>query len=59
MSVCFPVEAVLAIYTKENGRGMIFSEEEQEVQSNEKSVSNSKPEKKKEKKKGPHLKVVK
>lgn len=60
ISVYFPVEAVLAIYAKENGRGMIFTEEEQEVKTNEKSVSNSEPEKKEDKKKkGSHLKIVK
>ena len=30
MNVYFPNDAVLAIYAKENGRGMIFPEEEQE-----------------------------
>ena len=60
MSVYFPVEAVLAIYAKENGRGMIFPEEEQEVEANDDAVSNSEEEKKEEKKKkGSHLKVVK
>ncbi len=60
MNVYFPVESVLAIYARENGRGMIFPEEE-EVETNDESVSNSEPEKKesKKKKKGPHLKVVK
>ena len=61
MSVYFPVDAVLAIYAKENGRGMIFPEEDQKVQTDGKSVSNSEPQKKevKKKKKVPHLKVVK
>ena len=61
MNVYFPVEAVLAIYSKENGRGMIFPEEEEEVETNDNAVSNSEEEEKKadKKKKGPHLKVVK
>jgi stringent starvation protein B len=64
MDVYFPVEAVLAIYAKENGRGMIFPEEEQEIESNESPVSNSEEgsgeEKKEVKKKDrSHLKVVK
>lgn len=68
MNVYFPNEAVLAIYAKENGRGMIFPEEEEEVKQGDESVSNSEPEeieekkedKKKEKKKDrSHLKVIK
>lgn len=27
MDVCVPITAILAIYSKENGRGMVFSEE--------------------------------
>jgi len=60
MNIYFPVSAVLAIYANENGRGMIFQEEEQEVEKENETVSNDKPEKKKtKKKKGSHLKVVK
>jgi stringent starvation protein B len=64
MDVYFPIEAVLAIYAKENGRGMIFPEEEQEIESNESPVSNSEEgsgeENKEVKKKDrSHLKVVK
>ena len=66
MNVYFPVEAVLAIYAKENGRGMIFPEEEQEVAKGEEEVSNSEPEdtedkkdEKKKKKDRSHLKVIK
>lgn len=60
MNVYFPVNAVLAIYAKENGRGMIFQEEEQEVETDNQSVT-TKPEskKKEDKNKAPHLKVVK
>jgi len=60
MNVYFPVSAVLAIYANENGRGMTFLEEEQEVKTNQKTVSNTDLEKKEvKKKKGSHLKVVK
>jgi stringent starvation protein B len=60
MNVYFPVEAVLAIYANENGRGMIFQEEEQEIKTDDKSVSNSATEKKEDKKKKKsHLKIVK
>ncbi|MBL1142912.1 MAG: ClpXP protease specificity-enhancing factor [Proteobacteria bacterium] len=60
MNVYFPVEAVLAIYANENGRGMVFQEEEQEVKKENESVSNSEAVKKEtKKKKTPHLKIVK
>jgi len=61
MSIYFPVDVVLAIYAKENGRGMIFPGEDQKVQTDGKSVSNFEPKKKevKKKKKGAYLKVVK
>lgn len=60
MNVYFPVEAVLAIYAHENGRGMIFQEEDQEVKKDENMVSNSDSEEKADKKKkGSHLKIVK
>ncbi len=60
MNVYFPVEAVIAIYANENGRGMIFQEEEQEVRTDSKPVSNSVAEKKEvKKKKKSHLKIVK
>ncbi len=60
MNVYFPTNAVLAIYARENGRGMIFPEEEETLNMNtdEQPVSNSEevPDKKKKK---PHLKVIK
>ncbi len=60
MNVYFPIEAVIAIYANENGRGMIFQEEEQEIKTDKKSVSNSAAEKKEvKKKKKSHLKIVK
>jgi stringent starvation protein B len=60
MNVYFPVGAVLAIYANENGRGMIFQEEENESETDKETVS--KPESKKKetkKKKASHLKIVK
>lgn len=30
VTVCLPVHAVLAIYARENGRGMVFNQEEEE-----------------------------
>lgn len=69
MNVYFPNDAVLAIYAKENGRGMIFPEEEQEVAEADETTSNEtsdKPEEKKDEKKDAkkkkdrsHLKVIK
>ena len=65
MNVYFPNHAVQAIYAKENGRGMVFPEQEEEVTAGDDSVSNTeleKPvEKKEEKKKKDrsHLKVIK
>lgn len=64
MSVYFPVEAVLAIYAKENGRGMIFPEEEEQVEAADESVSDPEPKKVEEKKESKkkdrsHLKVIK
>lgn len=66
MNVYFPNDAVQAIYAKENGRGMIFPEEEQEVADGDDTVSNSEPvevedkkEEKKKKKDRSHLKVIK
>ena len=60
MNVYFPVNAVLAIYAKENGRGMIFQEEEQETEAKKESVSAPVEENKEpEKNKAPHLRVVK
>ena len=50
MSVYFPVEAVLAIYAKENGRGMIFPDEEQEIEANDEAVSNTEPKETEDKK---------
>ena len=64
MAVYFPVDAVLAIYAKENGRGMIFPEEDMEETAEnttaDEDILETKEEKKKTKKKDrSHLKVVK
>jgi len=65
MNVYFPNHAVLAIYAKENGRGMVFPEEDQEVAEGDDTVSNSEPEKvvekkeEKKKKDRSHLKLIK
>ena len=57
MNVYFPSNAVLAIYAKENGRGMIFAEEEQVDSATD--TEEIAEEKKDKKKKKPHLKVIK
>lgn len=57
MNVYFPSNAVLAIYAKENGRGMIFPEEEEKESASETQEAPAK--KKTGKKKKPHLKVIK
>lgn len=60
MNVYFPVNAVLAIYAKENGRGMIFQEEEQELgNKNELAPGPIEDKKEPEKTKAPHLRVIK
>ncbi|MFT5133623.1 MAG: stringent starvation protein B [Gammaproteobacteria bacterium] len=48
-----PVAAVLAIYAKENGEGMVFPEEETEVNTGSPNRDSPVPTKK------PHLKVIK
>jgi len=65
MNVYFPNNAVQAIYAKENGRGMIFPEEEQKVAMADDSIPDSEPEmpveikEEKKKKDRSHLKVIK
>jgi stringent starvation protein B len=49
MRVCVPVSSALAIYARENGRGMVFSEDEDHTPDEPKQ---NKPE-------GPQLRVVK
>jgi stringent starvation protein B len=55
--VYVPVQAVIAIYAKENGRGMIFEEELDEEEGGNDGMQAAKPEKSKTSK--PHLKIVK
>lgn len=61
--VFVPVPAVMAIYARENGRGMVFSEEdpppEDPKDDNNKGSGKGKGGKKGGSKKGSHLKVVK
>ncbi|MEM7027615.1 MAG: ClpXP protease specificity-enhancing factor [Pseudomonadota bacterium] len=64
MNIYFPASAVLAIYAKENGRGMIFPEEEdqQEVANNNVDVpvaQEDETDTEKQKKNRSHLKVIK
>jgi stringent starvation protein B len=60
MNVYFPANAVLAIYAKENGRGMIFQEEEHELgNKSEAAPAPVEDNKELEKTKTPHLRVVK
>lgn len=49
VSVCIPVRSVLAIYAKENGMGIVFPEEEEDV-----DIKDTAP-----LEKTPHLKLVK
>ncbi len=56
MSLYVPVEAVLAVYAKENGQGMMFSEDDGAVSS---SDSDDDPEPDPDKPKRPSLRVVK
>lgn len=64
MNIYFPASAVLAIYAKENGRGMIFPEEEdqQEVANNNVDApvaQEDETDTEKQKKNRSHLKVIK
>ena len=54
-SVIVPVEAVLAIYSKENGQGMMFSEDDGAISSSD----DDEPEPDPDKPKRPSLRVVK
>lgn len=47
-----PQNAVLAVYARENGKGMIFPEEEADTETEEKQTSDTEEKK-------PHLKVIK
>ena len=52
MTVVVPIESVLAIYTRENGQGMMFAEEDELPPSDGSQETSAKP-------KRPHLRVVK
>ena len=52
MTVVIPIESVLAIYTRENGQGMMFAEEDELPPSDDSQDKSTKP-------KRPHLRVVK
>ncbi len=56
MNVYFPCAAVLAIYARENGRGMIFPEEEFDESNTTESKNEEATE---DNKKKPHLTVIK
>lgn len=52
-----PINAVLAIYAQENGRGMVFEDDDVNDNKNNEPPTNPEPPKKPSKK--PHLKIVK
>ncbi|KPK56058.1 MAG: hypothetical protein AMS22_02535 [Thiotrichales bacterium SG8_50] len=52
MSVSFPIGAVMAIYARENGQGMMFPEEESQAAGDADASGESKPSK-------PHLTLIK
>ena len=56
MGIVIPVEAILAVYAKENGQGMMFSEDDGAVSSSE---DGDDPEPEPDKPKRPTLRVVK
>ncbi len=56
MAIFIPIEAVLAVYAKENGQGMMFSEDDGAISSPE---DNNDPEPDPDKPKRPSLRVVK
>ena len=55
MGIYIPVEAVLAVYTKENGQGMMFSEDDGAISSDDGDDSDPDPDKPTR----PNLRVVK
>lgn len=52
MQIAFPIDAVMAIYARENGQGLIFSEQDTPARPGPAAPAPVKPEK-------PHLTVVK
>lgn len=60
MHVYVPIEAVKAIYAKENGRGLVFTEDESDTTTTDSGNVSEPPPKKPPTKKGkPSLKVIK
>jgi len=59
MSIYIPVDAVLAVYAKENGQGMMFSEDDGAVSSDDDSDPDPGPGSSPTKAKRPSLRVVK
>ncbi len=55
-SILVPVPAILAVYARENGPGMMFSDDDQPASSSEKSDDGSEPDPDKPR---PNLRVVK
>lgn len=58
-SIIIPVDAVLAIYAKENGQGMMFSEDDGAISADETDGDGDDPEPDPDKPKRPSLRVVK
>lgn len=54
-----PIMTILAIYARENGRGMIFEEEDQDDGGDDQASSGNAPVEKKAKPSKPQLKIVK
>lgn len=59
MYVSVPMPAAMAIYAKENGRGMVFTEEDEHPPDPDKKDKDDKKESRKEKPKQPNLRVIK
>ena len=59
MTLFIPVEAVLAIYAKENGQGMMFSEDGDAISPTDSDDGDPDPDKPRPKSKRPGLRVVK
>lgn len=58
MEIFIPVSSVLALYAKENGQGMVFNDEKQNIRADKISVASSQLEKKKKTVTRPNLKLV-
>ncbi len=58
-SLYIPIDAVLAIYARENGQGMMFSDDDGAISSGDESNGDEPPEPDPDKPKRPSLRVVK